>query len=163
MMEDTIRKAQLSDVPAIVNISEQKRLEYERYQPFFWRKAADSREKHLPWIEHLVKQEDIISLVHERDGTIDGFIIADFVVAPPVYDIPGLTCRVDDYSVADSQDWQEVGRQLLDEVIREAKERGASQIVVVCAHLDQPKRAMLTEAGLSLASEWYVRPLEKAT
>ena len=34
-MNGTIRKAQPSDVPAIVEISEQKRLEYEQYQPFF--------------------------------------------------------------------------------------------------------------------------------
>lgn len=79
---------------------------------------------------------------------------------PPVYDVvPGLTCRVDDYCVAEGHGWDEIGRQLLIEVMREAKQRGASQIIVVCAHLDQPKRRMLTDAGLSLASEWYVAPL----
>jgi GNAT superfamily N-acetyltransferase len=159
VMPDSIRIAQIADVPAIVELAEQKRLEYQSYQPVFWRKAANSRERHIPWVEKLVNRDDVITLVHERDGIIDGFIIADFVPAPPVYDVAGPTCRVDDYTVADSQDWQAIGRELLEEVMREAQRRGAAQIVVVCAHLDQPKRAMLAAAGLSLASEWYTKPL----
>lgn len=158
-MSTPTRTAQLADVPAIAELAEQKRLEYQRYQPVFWRKAANSRERHIPWIEELVKRDDVITLVHERDGIIDGFIIADFVPAPPVYDVAGPTCRVDDFTVAESQNWQAIGRELLEEVMRAAQRRGAAQIVVVCAHLDQPKRAMLAAAGLSIASEWYTKPL----
>lgn len=158
-MSDTIRKASIADVPAMVDLSEQKRIEYESYQPVFWRKAANSREKHLPWIERLVTRDDVIALVHEQDGEVDGFIIADFVPAPPVYDVSGPTCRVDDFTVANHKGWEITGRLLLEQVMREAKRRGAAQIVVVCAHLDQPKRAMLAQVGLSLASEWYTTPL----
>lgn len=159
-MSTPTRTAQLADVPAIAELAEQKRLEYQRYQPVFWRKAANSRERHIPWIEELVKRDDVITLVHEeRDGIIDGFIIADFVPAPPVYDVAGPTCRVDDFTVAESQNWQAIGRELLEEVMRAAQRRGAAQIVVVCAHLDQPKRAMLAAAGFSIASEWYTKPL----
>jgi GNAT superfamily N-acetyltransferase len=157
-MSSTIRKAETSDVLPIVELAEQKRIEYQNYQPVFWRKAADSREKQTPWIEHLVSREDIIALVHERDGVIDGFAIADLLQPPPVYDA-GLTCRVDDFTVAESQDWEKVGRALLDAVMREAKQRGAMQMVVVCGHLDAPKRKMLTEAGFTIASEWYVNAL----
>lgn len=142
----------------MVKLAEQKRIEYQNYQPVFWRKAADSREKHIPWIEYLVNKEDIISLVHERDGAIDGFAIADLLQAPAVYDV-GLTCRVDDFTVAESQDWEKVGRALLDAVMREAKQRGVMQMVVVCGHLDEPKRKMLAHAGFTIASEWYVNTL----
>ena len=157
-MHNTIRQAQLADVPTIVELSEQKRREYQNYQPVFWHKAADSREKHLPWLEKLVQREDVITLIHQQEGAIDGFIIADFVPSPPVYDA-GLTCRVDDFCVASGQDWQAIGRLLLEEVMRQARQRGAAQIVVVCAHLDQPKRTMLMDLGLTLASEWYTIPL----
>jgi GNAT superfamily N-acetyltransferase len=158
-MDETIREAQASDVPAMVELSEQKRLELQNYQPVFWRKAANSRAKHTPWIERLVSREDVITLVHEENGAVDGFIIADFVPAPPVYDVPGPTTRVDDFCVAQSKDWATIGRALLEAVMQQARQRGAAQIVVICAHLDQPKRDMLMQTGLSLASEWFVKPL----
>lgn len=47
--------------------------------------------------------------------------------------------------------WTSVGRAAL--------ERGAAQIVVVTARLDEAKRAVLAGSGLSVASEWWVRPL----
>jgi hypothetical protein len=47
---------------------------------------------------------------------------------------------------------------LLTAVEREAQARGAV-LVVVCAQRDQAKRALLRAAGLSVASEWYVRLL----
>jgi GNAT superfamily N-acetyltransferase len=158
-MNETIREARAADVPAMVELAEQKRLELQNYQPVFWRKAANSRARHTPWIQRLVSREDVITLVHEEDGTIDGFIIADFVPAPPVYDVPGPTTRVDDFCVAQSKDWATISRELLEAVMHEARRRGAAQIVVICAHLDQPKREMLMQTGLSLASEWYVTPL----
>ncbi len=37
--------------------------------------------------------------------------------------------------------------------------RIADQSVVVCGHLDQPKRTMLDQMGYSIASEWYVHNL----
>ena len=55
--------------------------------------------------------------------------------------------------------WESVGQELLKEVLQLARERGAAQSVVVCGHLDQPKRAMLAQLGYSIASEWYVRDL----
>lgn len=155
----TLRKAENHDAIAIVDLAEQRRLQYQQYQPTFWRKAEDSRAKQLPFLESLIKREDVIVLVHESEGRVDGFIIADFVPAPPVYNPGGPTCRVDDFCVAAGSLWETVGQELLNEVRRKASERGAAQNVVVCGHLDQPKRAMLTQLGYSIASEWYVRDL----
>jgi GNAT superfamily N-acetyltransferase len=152
-----IRSARVEDAPAIVDLSERKRREYQDYQPRFWRKAADSREKQLPFIERLIESDLVIALVHEEQGRIDGFVIASLVEAPPVYDPGGPTCMIDDFAVGDPKDWPDVGQALLAAARRAAQERGAAQTVVVCGHRDDPKRRMLAADGFSLASEWYVR------
>jgi hypothetical protein len=81
----SIRPAQKADAAIIVALSEQKRIQYESYQPVFWRKAPDSREKQLPFIEHQLTRENVIALVHEQGGVIDGFVIATLAPSPPVY------------------------------------------------------------------------------
>jgi len=48
---------------------------------------------------------------------------------------------------------------LLTAVEREAQARGAVLVVVVYTQRGQAKRALLRAAGLSVASEWYVRLL----
>jgi GNAT superfamily N-acetyltransferase len=143
----------------MVDLSEQKRLQYQSYQPTFWRKAADSREKQLPHLERQLSSDRAIALVHEQDGAIDGFLIATLIEAPPVYDPGGLTCVIDDFVVAEARDWQSTGTALLAEANRQAGSRGGVQTVVVCGHQDQPKRRMLAASGFSIASEWYVREI----
>jgi GNAT superfamily N-acetyltransferase len=158
-MSINIRPARLSDAPAIVDLSEQKRTQYQQYQPTFWHKATDAREKQLSFFKHLIERNDVITLVYEQESEIEGFAIADFVNAPPVYDPGGPTCRIDDFCLASESQWEAVGSALLNEVQRIAKEQGAAQMVVVCAHRDAPKRTMLAAPGFSIASEWYVRDL----
>lgn len=154
-----IRKATQQDVPTMVELAEQRHIQYQQYQPTFWRKAADSREKHTPFLSKLVQDERVVALVSERNGVVDGFLIATLVPAPPVYDTGGMTCSIDDFWVADGLDWKQSGKALLDEAMREMKARGAVQTVVVCAHLDESKRVMLAEEGFTIASEWYVRDI----
>ncbi|SDT09476.1 hypothetical protein SAMN04488543_3018 [Friedmanniella luteola] len=48
---------------------------------------------------------------------------------------------------------------LLDAVRAWAADRGAAQLVVVTAHLDEPERAALRSSGLTVASEWWAGPL----
>lgn len=159
MQNSAIRKAGLADVPRMVDLSEQKRTQYQSYQPIFWRKAAGSREQQIPHFERVVGSDRVIALVHERAGSIDGFVIATLVEAPPVYDPGGLTCLIDDFTVADPQEWEAIGARLLREAAREAGARGAVQAVVGCGHQDEPKRAMLAAGGFAIASEWYVKEI----
>ena len=156
-MNGAIRYAQLIDIPYMVELSEQKRLQYQSYQPTFWRKAKNSRQVQLPYLEELVSKENIIALVYEQDGQIKGFVIAMLHSAPPVYEPEGTTCTIDDFCVANQEDWSTVGTALLREVDCKAKDQGAVQIVVVCGHLDQAKREMLALESFTIASEWYVR------
>jgi len=155
----SLRRATNSNLPEIVELAEQRRLQYQHYQPTFWRKAEDSRQKHIAFLAKLLEREDVIFLVHMDSGKLDGFIIADFVSAPPVYNPGGPTCRVDDFCTASASLWENIGQEVLGEVLRLAKEHGAAQSVVVCGHQDEPKRAMLAKFGYSIASEWHVRDL----
>ena len=158
-MASTIRAATAADVLVMVELSERKREQYERFQPLFWRKAADSRERHTTHLAGLFARDQHLALVSETAGALDGFLIAELRPAPPVCDPGGLTCLIDDFVVADEARWDDIGPSLLRHVGEEARRRGAVQLVVVCAHLDAPKRAMLASAGYSIASEWHVRTL----
>ncbi len=156
-MEISIRFAEVEDVSAMVDLSEQqRRIDEERYQLRFYRKAADSREKQLPYFKSLLAGERVIALVSEHNGRIDGFIIGMVINAPPVYDPGGFTCLVDDFVVQRPEDWPTIGVALLGEVNQHAKNRGAVQTVVVCRRLDETKRAALASLGLTVVSEWSV-------
>jgi GNAT superfamily N-acetyltransferase len=156
MMAAGIRRAVPDDAAAIVDLAERRRVEYQGYQPVFWRKAADSRERHLPYIARLLGSAEAIALVHEGGEALAGFVIATLMTAPPVYDPGGPVCLIDDFAVAAAAAWETVGLGLLRAATAAAKERGAVLAVVVCGHLDEPKRAMLRAAGYGVASEWYV-------
>lgn len=78
-----------------------------------------------------------------------------FTPAPPVYDPGGLTGQIDDFAVVPGR-WPTTGARLLQAALDVAAGRGAVQVVVVTAHLDEPKRRMLGAAGLQLTSEWWL-------
>lgn len=84
----------------MVSLSAIKRAEYETYQPTFWRKAQNAEEQQGPFFKALIAQENVITLVEKSEGAIRGFIIATLVGSPPVYDPGGLTCLIDDFTVA---------------------------------------------------------------
>ncbi len=156
-----IRSAKDEDAVAIAELLRLRRIEYEAYQPTFWREAKDSTEKHLPHLREMLARPDVIALVAQRDdGTLAGALIASLVPAPPVYAPGGPTCAIDDYWVQDPREWGTTGKALLSQAMRRAKEQfGAAQAVVVCAQRDLPKRALLEAASYSVASEWWTKPL----
>lgn len=141
----------------MVALSEQKRLEYATYQPVFWAPAPDANARQRVFFEQLVQDDQIITLVHEEDGVVDGFIIARLVAAPPVYAPGGLTCTIDDFAVQNPSEWPRVGKALVEAAAAQAHARGAVQTVVVCGQRDTPKREMLQQLGFSIASEWWVQ------
>lgn len=154
-----IRLASVADVPRMVELSEQKRSEYERHQPIFWHQAMDAAERQTTYFGRLIARDDILVFVYEAGPAISGFIIGALMGAPPVFDPGGLTCMVDDFVVSDALDWRTVGGTLLHAVTDAAKQRGAVQVVAVCGRHDEPKRAMLAANGCTVASEWWVGPI----
>lgn len=85
-----------------------------------------------------------------------GFIIGKLMDAPEVYDPEGLSLMVDDFCLADEDDWDDIGDKLINEISRIAKTRGAKQILVVCGAHDIRKKQFLKQEGLKVASEWHV-------
>ncbi|MBV9788273.1 MAG: hypothetical protein JOZ51_08875 [Chloroflexi bacterium] len=154
-----IRPATDADLDVMIVLADEKRTEYAQYAPTFWRKAADGPLKQRDHFRGLLAQPNIIALVSEADGAIDGFVLGSIVDAPPVYDPGTQVCVIDDFTVAEPESWPSVGRALLEATRQHATARQANLTVVVCGHLDQAKRAMLQTAGFGIASEWYVNPL----
>lgn len=155
-MKHIIRKANVSDVPAMVALSYEKRKGYEKAQPQFWRHAEGAEETQAKWFNELLPQEDYILLVAESESKIAGFIIGRIANAPEVYDPGGLSLMIDDFCVLSTKLWESIGGELLQELQRLAREKGAAQTLVVCGAHDEPKRKFIKGSGLTIASEWYV-------
>jgi hypothetical protein len=158
----TIRGAKSADVERIAELADLKRREYEPFAPTFCRPAANAMDVHRPWIAGLVGDPEVGTFVHESsDGGVDGFVIVTNGPAPPVYDPGGATSLIDDFSVASPDLWETTGAALLDAARGWAGNRGAAQLVVVSGPHDAPKRALLQDAGLYVASEWFTAPLTR--
>lgn len=152
----TVRPAVGSDLEDMLMLAESRRHEYETYQPIFWRPAVDAAARQRPHLARLIADDAVITVVADSPHGLAGFAIGTVVSAPPVYDPGGRTCIVDDFTVDDRERWPTVGADLLRYVGRAAGRQGAVQIVVVCGHLDGPKRALLETSGLDIASDWWV-------
>ncbi len=150
-----IRHAKLEDIASMVNLSYEKRRAYERVQSQFWRYKKGAEASQANWFQQLLNQKDHILLVAESEGKIAGFVIGQLITAPEVYD-PGLTLMIDDFCVATPGDWPSIGAALLSQLKSLGKEKGVVQLVMVSGAHDEPKRQFLKQAGLSVASEWYV-------
>lgn len=154
MVAEYVRRAVSGDVDAITALASDRRSRYARYQPVFWRHAANAEDVHRPYLAELVSN-DVLTLLSDDDGTVAGFLIATLGDAPAVYDPRGRTCTIDDFVVAPGR-WPTTGAKLLRTAIGDAAARGAIQAVVVTANPDEPKREALRCCGLSIASEWWV-------
>lgn len=152
----TILFATKEDIASIVNLSYQKRKNYEHAQPQFWRYADGAEEIQAKWFEELLEHKDYILLVAKIENKIVGFVIGRLVNAPEVYNPGGLTLMIDDYCVETQEDWVDVGKELLEEIARIAKTKGAAQFCVVAGAHDNAKCSFLEDFGLSCASKWHV-------
>ncbi len=157
-----LRVATQDDVDVVADLTRGKRLQDEHYQPIFWRVAPSARDNHRGFLAKVLANERTIAWIwEETPGAVQGFIIANIIAAPPVYEPGGPTCMVDDYWIRGGERWETIGQALLDAVcVRARSEFGAAQVLVVCGHRDTAKRTMLREQGLEIASEWYVKGLQ---
>lgn len=158
---NTLRAAGQGDIDVVASLADGRRQSYQPHQPLFWRQAEDALVRHRTYLTGLVNDPECIFLVARHDRGLAGFVIGKLVEAPPVYEPGGLTCLVDDFVLADDDDWSVLGVQLLEALARRARERGAVQVVVVSGRHDDAKRQGLRAAGLSVASEWWVGPLDR--
>jgi predicted acetyltransferase len=155
----TVRDAKEEDIAAMVALSEIKRRDYEQAQPQFWQRAKDANHHQAAWFKQLLRSDDSLLFVAERDQQMLGFVIGRLVPAPEVYNLGGLTLMVDDFCVMMPSLWSEIGSALLTALKKAGQPQGAVQLLVVCGHHDTPKRAFLTYAGLTVASQWFISSL----
>jgi GNAT superfamily N-acetyltransferase len=149
-----VRPAMEADLDAVAAMAEARRVQYETYQPVFWKRREGSEAMGRAWFAHLLAKPDALFLIAEWGGSQTGFLIAQPVPTPPVYDA-GPTAVIDDFCVEDPRLWASVGQSLLREARARLKERGIRQIVVVCGDKDAEKKALLDGEKLSLASTWW--------
>lgn len=126
-MADYVRRAVAGDVEAITALASDRPRRYARYQPAFWRSAANAEEVHRSYLADLVRNDDVLTLVSDHDGTVVGFLIAAFGDAPAVYDLGGRTCTIDDFVVAPGR-WLTTGVHLLRSAIEDAPNAGRSRL-----------------------------------
>ncbi|MEQ9143758.1 MAG: N-acetyltransferase [Parvibaculaceae bacterium] len=148
-----IRRATADDVDRMVALIEEERTRMAEWQPTMWRKALNSAEKTSEWFPILIQDENVISIVHEQNGQIDGFLVAIPQPAPPVYD-PGLTFVIDDFCVAKDDRWPSLGGALLDYAINEARGRHAAQCISISPIAHHAKMEVLKSRGLEPATIW---------
>jgi ribosomal protein S18 acetylase RimI-like enzyme len=154
-----IRKAISSDIEAVLGLAERNRRQYQKYQPTFWRKAANSVETTRAFFTQLLTEQDTCFLTAVEGRQVLGFLIARKVPVPPVYAPGGDTYLIDDFCVAEPAHWLTIGEALLSHASTLIHEAGAVQIVVVCGDRDLLKAEVLRRSDLSIASNWWTKPL----
>lgn len=159
MRDSIIRPAQAKDLDRIVALADDRRRQYSNYQPVFWRPAPDAIARQRPYLEKFIADVSVITLVAISGKALIGYVIGHLVPAPVVYDPGDPTCTIDDFAVDRPESWASVGVNLLNAIQKQVRERGAAQMVMVCGHLDEAKRAALDSCHLTIASEWWVAPL----
>jgi ribosomal protein S18 acetylase RimI-like enzyme len=155
-----IRKSTASDLEAVVVLVERNRRQYQKYQPTFWRKAAHSAETTQSFFTKLLSEPETFFLVATEGSQLQGFLIARKFPTPPVFEPGGETYLVDDFCVLEAHHWLTVGEALLSHASTLIHEHGAAQIVVVGADRDLAKTEMLRRSDLTIASNWWTKPLK---
>lgn len=155
----TVQPAQADDLERILALADDRRRQYANYQPVFWRPASDATARQRSYFEKLIADTSVITLVAVSGEALLGFVFGQFVQAPVVYAPGGPTCSIDDFAVDRPESWATVGAELIRAIQEQAGERGAAQMVVVCGHLDEAKRAALDSCRMTIASEWWVAPI----
>ena len=154
-----IRPAIASDIDAAVDLTERTRRQHQKYQPTFWRKAAKSAELTKTFFTELLTAQDTFFLVATEGRQILGFLVARKFPTPPVYAPGGDTYLVDDFCVVEPHHWLTTGEALLSHATTLIHEAGAAQIVVVCGDRDLAKAEVLRRSDLTIASNWWTKPL----
>src|SRR5205085_2224399 len=101
-----IRRATAADADTAADFAVAKRTEYERYSPVLWRRAADDRAQHQPFLTHCIESTDFASFAAEHNAEVVGVIIANRKGGPrPFADAPEPAWVVDDFFFAGATCW----------------------------------------------------------
>lgn len=154
-----VRKAAASDIEATVDLAERNRQQIQKFQPTFWRKHPQSEAMTRLFFTRLLTEPDSYFLVATEGTQFLGFLIARKFPASPVFDPGGDTYLIDDFCVIEPRYWLTIGEALLSHATTLVHEHGAAQILVTCADRDLAKTEVLRRSELSIASNWWTKPL----
>jgi|GEM_PF-2473392 len=161
----TVRSATSNDLPSMVELSRQKRHDYARYQPIFWRPAEDGDQKQVGFFGWLLQQEGPLLFVSEApDGSLNGFLIAlpteRLAMKDPAFRLlNGL--HIDDFTVAKDELWATAGRELLLTAVTAHQRRVGDKaaINVISGTHDLAKRNLLErDANMKSLFTWDILP-----
>lgn len=157
----TIEPARPEDAHDAALLADEKRREYERYSPVFWKPATDALNRHQPWLARCLADDGYTSFAARRSDSLVGIALAAHTVGPPPFRAdPEASWLVDDFFVESPGLWEPVGAELLGAIENEARSQGAFRVVVLSARRDEPKRAMLSSIGYERGASWWVHPVE---
>jgi GNAT superfamily N-acetyltransferase len=161
-MTMVIDAARASDAAQAARLAAVKREEYEQYSPVFWRVAEGALAIHEPFLARCIEDTaSFASFAFREGGELRGIAIAARKVFPPPFrSDPEPSWLVDDFFVSSGELWATVGTALLSAVAAAATDGGATRVIVLSAHRDEPKREMLEAAGYERGASWWVRVLE---
>jgi hypothetical protein len=132
-----VRELSPDDAAWAADLMEQRRRDYVRFSPVFWRPAENVTALHARFLRSQITSDASVSL-----RTDHGFIIAQRRTAEGT---------VDDFAMDRDGTWNEDGAVLLLAASERLAAAGAlTQVRVVTAHADEPKASML--ASLSAGS-----------
>lgn len=154
-----IRKATTGDIKTAVELVEKARRQLHKFQPTFWNKAPKSAAVTETFFTKLLAEPDTLFLVAVEGSRLEGFLIARKFPSPPVFDPGGDTWLIDDFCVAEPHLWLSIGEALLSHATTLIHEHGGVQIVVIAADRDLAKAEMLRRSDLTIASNWWTKPL----
>lgn len=154
-----VRKAGTGDIAAAIELAEKSRRQFQKYQPTFWHKAARSAAATERFFSGLLTAPDTLFLVAVEGSQQQGFLVARKFEPPPVFDPGGDSWLIDDFCVAEPHLWLTIGEALLSHATTLIHEHGGVQIVVVSADRDLAKTEMLRRSDLTIASNWWTKPL----
>jgi hypothetical protein len=141
----TVRELSPDDADWAADLMADRRREYERYSPVFWRPAAHARALHVRFLRRQLTSPDTVAL-----RTTSGFLIAQLR--------PG-EAFVDDFAIIPGATWTDAGAELLLAVWDRVSAHGVAALRVVTAQADRAKSALLAGLGLDLTEQWWVREL----
>lgn len=155
-----VRKAAASDIEATIDLTERNRQQYQKYQPTFWHKHPQSAAVTQLFFTRLLTEPGTYFLVATEGSQFLGFLIARKFPSSPVFDPGGDTYLIDDFCVTEPRHWMTIGEALLSHASTLIHEHGAVQILVTCGDRDLAKAEVLRRSELTIASNWWTKPLK---
>ncbi|NOT42281.1 MAG: hypothetical protein HOP13_17545 [Alphaproteobacteria bacterium] len=162
----TFRKAQHSDIPALVAFNREGRERLHEANPALWTSHPDADARFALWMKLSPTMRDRAIFLSQHEGRPSGFVIAQPaspIQVPITLDetkigvIDDFHCTSFGASLRDSQD-PAPARELLAAAETALLEHAKSAAIVICPAAWAAKFQLLEQAGYKTLHTWFARP-----